>query len=189
MGRGLDAAGEEAGGSHRRALTVNADELLRDPGSSRTIEATVPAMALGIDDERFAGDVSISVTVDATNDRLLARGEFTVPYRDTCARCLTPIEQTLEVTTFEQYSETPPPDDPEAEDFLESFPIENGRIDLAPMIRESLLLARPDAPQCRNDCRGLCPVCGTDWNAASCDCDATVRDDRWAVLDELRDQL
>jgi hypothetical protein len=29
-------------------------------------------------------------------------------------------------------------------------------------------------------------VCGTDRNEASCECDTTVRDDRWAALDDLR---
>jgi len=29
-------------------------------------------------------------------------------------------------------------------------------------------------------------VCGIDRNVERCDCDTTVRDERWAVLDELR---
>ena len=65
----------------------------------------------------------------------------------------------------------------------DAFPIEHGQLDLAPMVREEVLLAVPDAPLCRPDCAGLCPTCGADRNAAPCDCDTAVRDDRWAALD------
>jgi uncharacterized protein len=171
----------------RRALTVNAHELLREVGTTRTIDVDVPLEDLGIDDPRLHGDVAVHVVLDSTFDRLLARGEFSAEYRDTCSRCLAPIERRLVVTADEQYRDEPPPDDPDHEDFLDSFPIEHGQIDLAPMVRESLLLGMPDAPQCRDDCRGLCPVCGTDLNSATCLCDTTVRDERWAVLDQLRD--
>src|SRR2546421_13027750 len=35
-------------------------------------------------------------------------------------------------------------------------------IDLRPAVREELLLAVPRWVVCRDDCRGLCPRCGTD---------------------------
>ena len=54
------------------------------------------------------------------------------------------------------------------------------------MVREDVLLGVPDAPLCRADCPGLCPVCGADLADGPCDCDTTVRDERWAVLDQLR---
>ena len=34
--------------------------------------------------------------------------------------------------------------------------------------REVLLLELPMAPLCRDDCRGLCPVCGADRNVEIC---------------------
>ena len=62
----------------------------------------------------------------------------------------------------------------------------NGQIDLAPMVREEVLLAVPDGPLCRPDCPGLCPICGADLAEGPCGCDTTERDERWAVLDQLR---
>ena len=53
------------------------------------------------------------------------------------------------------------------------------------MVRENVLLGVPDAPLCRDDCPGLCPICGTDLQLGPCDCDRTERDDRWAALDQL----
>jgi uncharacterized protein len=48
------------------------------------------------------------------------------------------------------------------------------------------LLELPNDVLCRDDCAGICPVCGIDRNAGTCDCDTTVRDDRWAALDGLQ---
>ena len=55
------------------------------------------------------------------------------------------------------------------------------------MVREEVLLAIPDAPLCRDDCPGLCPVCGADLQTAPCECETAVGDDRWAILDQLRE--
>ena len=61
----------------------------------------------------------------------------------------------------------------------DAFEIEGDQIDLAPAVREYVLIELPDGPLCRDDCAGICPVCGIDRNEAPCECDTTVRDERW----------
>ena len=68
----------------------------------------------------------------------------------------------------------------------DAFPIEGDQIDLVPAVREAVLLELPDDVLCREECAGICPVCGIDRNQGTCECDTTVRDDRWAALDQLR---
>ncbi|MEO0161284.1 MAG: DUF177 domain-containing protein [candidate division WOR-3 bacterium] len=43
-------------------------------------------------------------------------------------------------------------------------------IDLSIGIRESIVLAIPSAPLCSQDCKGLCPICGTNLNNEKCNC-------------------
>ena len=50
-----------------------------------------------------------------------------------------------------------------------------------PLIEEQLQLELPMKALCRDDCRGLCPQCGADRNAAPCDC-APPPDERWKSL-------
>jgi uncharacterized protein len=50
-----------------------------------------------------------------------------------------------------------------------------------PLIEEQLQLELPMKELCRADCRGLCPLCGADRNAAPCDC-APPPDERWKTL-------
>ena len=44
-------------------------------------------------------------------------------------------------------------------------------LDLRPALREEWILAAPTFGLCRDDCKGLCPRCGTDLNAGPHDCD------------------
>jgi DUF177 domain-containing protein len=164
-------------------LTVNAVELLRTPGARRHIDAAIPVSELDIHDPRVDGDVAVDVTLESTLDDIVVTGTLRVRWSDSCRRCLRPLHDTLTVEVCERYAD----DDPTGRRAVdpEAFPIDNGQIDLVPMVREEVLLGIPDAPLCRADCPGLCPICGAD--AGECNCDTTIRDDRWAVLDQLRE--
>jgi uncharacterized protein len=59
-------------------------------------------------------------------------------------------------------------------------------IDLDDLVREELLLALPANVLCREDCRGLCPVCGADRNLSECQCGDKEIDSRWEKLKELQ---
>ena len=59
-------------------------------------------------------------------------------------------------------------------------------IDLDPLVREQLVLSLPAYPVCREDCKGLCPVCGANLNERECGCDRHVPDPRWAGLKSIK---
>ncbi len=56
-------------------------------------------------------------------------------------------------------------------------------------LREQVLLALPVKTICRDDCKGLCPHCGTNMNETQCDCVDEVEDPRWSALKEIRTKL
>ncbi|MCL4684547.1 DUF177 domain-containing protein [Myxococcota bacterium] len=59
-------------------------------------------------------------------------------------------------------------------------------IDLRSLLRESVALAVPVQPLCREDCRGLCPRCGVDRNLETCGCEAERPTSPFAALEALR---
>jgi len=63
--------------------------------------------------------------------------------------------------------------------------LERDEIDIGELIRENILLGLPLKPLCREDCQGLCPRCGQNWNEASCDCAPEAGDPRLQVLKRL----
>ena len=58
-------------------------------------------------------------------------------------------------------------------------------LELADVIKEQILLALPMQRVCREDCKGICPVCGDNRNEAPCDCHVKPADDRWTALKNL----
>jgi DUF177 domain-containing protein len=68
-----------------------------------------------------------------------------------------------------------------AED-VEYSQYQGDEIDLSPSIREQVILALPSRALCRDDCRGLCPICGINRNFGSCACARIEPDARLAVL-------
>jgi uncharacterized protein len=63
--------------------------------------------------------------------------------------------------------------------------VDDASIDLAPVFLSAVLLDQPMKNVCREDCRGLCPACGTNRNESACDCDSSRRDPRWDALKGL----
>jgi uncharacterized protein len=160
-------------------LHVNAAELLREPGLRRHVSAVLEPTEVEAAHDAIAGDVTADLELVSTLDDIELSGTIELPWRGECRRCLRPLAETIVVDVEERYAEQP-------EEHGDAFPIEHGQIDLAPMVREHLLLVVDDPRSCRPDCPGLCPVCGADLNVGRCRCDTQVTDERWAVLDQLR---
>jgi uncharacterized protein len=97
-----------------------------------------------------------------------------------CVRCLADFLQPLDVDFTELYAFTPR----SATDSDLIVP-EDGHIDLAPLVREYMLLDIPMKPLCRPDCKGLCPVCGQNLNDSTCQHQVDEIDPRLSVLKEL----
>jgi uncharacterized protein len=53
-----------------------------------------------------------------------------------------------------------------------------------PLVEEQVQLELPLKALCRDDCRGLCPMCGADRNLAPCVC-KPLADERWKSLRTL----
>ncbi len=160
-----------------RQLKLNAVELLRQPGAIRHVDTTVEGEPIGVEHSALGGDIELGLVLEALNDGISVRGSIGVPWVGVCRRCLVELVGVEPVEIDELYQKTVI--DPDA------FVIEDGQLDLNPLVRETALLALDDERLCRPDCAGLCPSCGIDRNLQDCDCDTEVTDPRWAALDSL----
>lgn len=68
---------------------------------------------------------------------------------------------------------------------LDEFPYEGNILDLREIVQEQVLLALPLAPLCREDCRGLCAVCGCNLNTDACGCETKQGHPAFAGLKDL----
>jgi uncharacterized protein len=53
------------------------------------------------------------------------------------------------------------------------------------LVREAIILSLPLKPLCSEECKGLCPICGTDLNKSHCHCVIEKTDPRWDMLKGL----
>lgn len=60
-----------------------------------------------------------------------------------------------------------------------------GLIETEDIVRDQILLNIPMKPLCSENCKGLCPICGTDLNESECGCKTKQIDPRFAVLENL----
>ena len=168
---------------NHRPFLVNAAELLRRPGTERVIETSLTAADLGLDDERFRPDdiVTATLRLESMSDGIVVTGDIDVPWHGTCRRCLKVLDEHTVSPVDELYQTVVTNPD--------AFEIIGDQLDLTSMVRELALLDAPNAPLCRPDCAGLCPICGTDLNEGSCSCEAPALGSPWDALDQLRDRL
>ena len=71
-------------------------------------------------------------------------------------------------------------------DQADAEPFDGKTIDLDPIVREQVMLALPVSVLCRDDCKGLCTVCGQDLNEKDCGCERKVVDVRLAKLKDIK---
>jgi uncharacterized protein len=77
-------------------------------------------------------------------------------------------------------------DEEEAEGEVYPLPARGDEVDLTDAVREQVLLRVPQYVLCREDCRGLCPKCGADLNAAPCDCAPDEPVSPWSALNKIK---
>jgi uncharacterized protein len=107
-----------------------------------------------------------------------------------CSRCLEPFRSPVDASfdlRYQPHALNTGSDEREIEeDDLSTAFYENDEIDLGQLMREQFYLSVPMKPLCQDDCRGLCPVCGTNLNRGTCECKQGWDDPRLAVLRNLK---
>ena len=143
---------------------------------------------------------TLSVSLLRFSGGVLVEGRFEAALLSPCKRCLTdvhlmvPVEFTLNLVPQKPPVESENPEDDGRAERAGSFPLQAAdqepfdgkRIDLDPIVREQILLALPMYAICRDDCRGLCGICGQNRNENQCSCETKSSDPRWAALKEIK---
>jgi uncharacterized protein len=177
----------------RGALVFDTRSLSRQAGSSRTQQLTVPApedLRLELAGVPAGAELQLDVKFEAVTEGILVTGTATAPVAGECARCLTPLTDTVTASFTELYLYDDHPHgsraahdkhdktdkhdkhdrnrhrDPrdwlaeDAEPDDEELKLDGDLLDLEPVLRDAVVLALPSSPLCRADCPGLCVECG-----------------------------
>jgi DUF177 domain-containing protein len=162
------------------SVEIDVRDLVGHPGASRTVRVRPPLEGLVTELARVPEDspVDADLLMESVVEGILASGALSGVMALSCARCLRPFQEEFRVDVRELFA---PGAAPEGDDYS----LDEGFLDLEPLIRDAVVLAMPFAPLCRADCLGLCPRCGGDRNAGECTC-AEEFDPRWGRLSGLQ---
>jgi uncharacterized protein len=174
----------------RDPLVLDTRELGRRPGSMRTVQLSAPAPeGLGIVDligVPVGAALELDLRLESVMEGVLVSGTVTAPVSGECGRCLAPVGDTLTVPVQELFVYPEASTDHDQED--EVAQLQGDFLDLAPTLRDAVVLALPLTPLCREDCQGLCATCGERLDDLPADHTHDTTDARWGALAGLLEQ-
>jgi uncharacterized protein len=181
---GTTAAEKAAEKAAVKAWKVDLRELGRRAGSMREFDKTLPARPgwgvemIGVPE---GAPVQLHLRLESVMEGVLVSGTVDVPVTGQCARCLNPVEDTVSLDVQELYAyEGSTTEATSGEDEVRR--IEGDQLDLAPLVRDTVVLTLPLSPTCTPDCAGLCVDCGERLDDLPADHSHEVVDPRWAGL-------
>lgn len=122
-----------------------------------------PLHALG-EDVCFTEPVKITGKVRRDNDSLIFEGEAICKLRLKCSKCLTNFSYELNLDVEEEFQKNVD------EKNLDVFGIKDNNIDLDQVLNYNIISSLPIRFVCSEECKGLCPMCGTNLNISTCNC-------------------
>lgn len=161
--------------------------LALDRGEVRVRES-IPADAPLWDDVGFglAGPVEIELAAQSVGEGVLVRGPLRTRVELECRRCLTAVEIPVEKELGLWFVAFGPEDEADADGESYPLPARGDTLDLREAVREQLVLAVPGFALCRETCEGICAVCGSDRNLASCGCAQPPSPSPWDALKDVK---
>lgn len=177
-------------------VTAILDERLANPGDTLPIAGHMTDESYELGEHEFALPQGLDYDLMLTNagEGILATGIVRGHVVGTCDRCLEPAEFDIaaevdEYFLFHAPSETDSlGEDEEDVDF--SLVGDDHTIELTDAIESAVMMETPFVVLCREDCKGLCPVCGENLNERDCGHAAQIEEERmssnpFAVLRNL----
>jgi uncharacterized protein len=167
--------------------SFNVRRLKLRPGEEHREAIEVALEPLQLGGQRYVPvpeEVTAEFAAAKATTGLVFELHFRVRLHGPCYRCLGDAVLELPIDARE-YQATSPGDDEE----LQTPYLDEENLDLSAWARDAVALALPDKILCRDDCAGLCPVCGKNLNDEPHVHDEEQPDSRWDALAELRDRL
>lgn len=163
----------------RSSLRTNVSDLLHHPASRRAERITIAGSELGgvAGSQLSSAPLVVDVWLEQVPEGIVVHGTVDGEYESECSRCLRPVRGDFSVAVRELFERAPVEG--------ETYPLDGEAVDLELPVRDAVLLDLPSAPLCREDCAGLCPVCGIDRNTGDCECELEPPDPRWDALRAL----
>lgn len=168
-------------------MIIQFKDLLRNQKSVEIKEQlNMRELILSRDDIVEAKPVEVRLQAEPTMDTLWISGNCSTAVEFVCSRCLCDFKQALEIPFKEAFSDKQEIVDADEEEITHM--VTKDQINLLPFVEETVMLGFPFIPLCKDDCLGLCPMCGQNKNEQPCECKEDKTDPRLEGLKAFFDK-
>ena len=176
-----------------------------------SITGDVTGEELGVSDEdvKLCGVLAVGLDLVAVERTICVTGVVEGTAVRQCVRCLKEFDDPVAFSVrvaYEREGKAPPQTAvrqdvrgkkksvEETEDTPEErnddlYYYAGDHLELAPMVREQLILASPMHPLCTGNCQGLCASCGKDLNEGPCHCAVESTGNPFHVLRAMKEKI
>lgn len=166
-------------------MKINIASVLRNEGATKEFSGNVELGTLDYMGSTlsFKEPLTVNGKVYSIGGALEISADITGEYSSVCSRCGKPVSAKLSAQLFESI------DSDFTEIDEECITVSGNVIDISGSLDACIFEQLPMQPLCMEECKGLCPVCGTDLNENECNCDDTVYDPRFAIFRNLSKEV
>jgi len=146
------------------------------------------AEKVALDEAGQTADVRVHLDVSKTGPEVIISGALLAGLQLQCSRCLKDYRTELDIpisVVYHPAGERASSDRRELKGDEMDLGFYKDEIDLEELFREQILLNTQMKPLCDENCKGICPQCGTDLNVSACGCVRQQTDPRLEVLRKL----
>jgi len=132
----------------------------------------------------FSENIFVSLKITAGRGEYLCEFQASATGTFVCDRCLEEYKREIAVSSAVLFTFDHDNEDFESES-VHILDRSSTEIDISSDVIDMLLIEVPVKKLCREDCKGLCPLCGVNLNKEKCSCPTDVIDPRWEGLKNI----
>ena len=168
-------------------MRIDISEVISDDFSSRDYELPIEMEELDFEGCVYPVSAKEPVSLHLVNkgrSRVAMEGSVRMSVLIPCSRCLKDVAVPFDFTSememdFEKIRSGL------SEDIEEFSFLDGSSLDVDRFVRNELIVRLPAKVLCKEDCAGICPVCGQDLNEGECGCDRTPADLRMSAIRDI----
>ena len=167
-------------------MKIELKRTSEDFSQKLNLEERPEVLKLKAEDVTFEKPLKVELSVTKSQDQLICRGKVRTSAKMECSRCLAEYEESIssDLDFVIDLAGNLDGMKSEEEGYFFAEP-SSAFFEIDDLVREAIILSLPLKPLCSEDCKGLCPICGTDLNKSQCSCVKEKTDPRWDQLKGL----
>jgi uncharacterized protein len=168
-------------------MLMNLSDVLSE--QHKTVEGTVPleleSVKLKSGSYQILKKEPVHLVISHVKEKVYrVEGSARLWIQMPCDRCLQDVVYELPLEIYKQVdlgrTDADLPEGIDESDFIDGY-----HLDVDKLLMNEILIGWPTKVLCKEDCKGICNVCGQNLNEGSCDCEDTGLDPRLSVVRDL----